>query len=198
MTTGSAERRLHTVEEYLRLEREAEERHEFRDGDIVDMAGGSVVHSLLIANCIGTLGRFLKGGPCRVYDSNLRVRIKRRSLYSYPDATIVCGPPQVDHDDPFGETVVNPTLVLEVLSPSTELYNRKTKFDRYRELGSFQEYVLVSQDMPRIETYFRHPDGGWAFDVGVELEAVVKLRSVGVDLPLAEIYAGVDFPPATT
>lgn len=195
--TMPATRRRYTVEQYLQHERDAlEERHEFRDGELVAMSGGTVVHSQIIANCLGEMRNRLKGKPCRAYDSNLRVRIARGRLYSYPDVTVICGQPIIDPDDRAGETVTNPQLVLEVLSPSTELYNRRTKFDRYRELESFRQYVLVSQESPRVETFFRRDDGSWTFDVAAGVEAIARLRSIEADLPLAEVYAGVTFPPA--
>lgn len=190
------ERRHYTVEEYLRLERDAIERHEFRDGEIIAMSGGSVVHSQIISNCNGEIRSRLKGKPCRAYDSNLRVRIARGRLYSYPDVTVICGDPIIDPDDRTGETVTNPRLILEVLSPSTEPYDRRTKFDRYREVGTFREYVLVSQEMARVETYFRQDDGSWAFDVAGGVDSFAHLRSIEIELPLAEGYAGVTFPPA--
>lgn len=192
--TMPATRRHFTVEQYLQHERDAlEERHEFRDGELVAMSGGTVIHSRIIVNCIRGIGNRLVGKSCDVYDSNLRVRITRGRLYSYPDATVICGGPIIDPDDRSGETVTNPQLVLEVLSPSTELYNRRTKFDRYRELESFREYVLISQESPRVETYFRRDDGSWTFDVAAGVDALARLRSIEIDVPLAELYAGVTF-----
>ena len=195
MTRSTPAQRRFTVEEYFRIERDSTEKHEYRDGEIVSMAGGTVAHSRIIANCIQTLGNRLRGGPCAPFESNLRVRIARRTLYSYPDVPVICGPPELDPDDTRGETVTNPRLVVEVLSPSTESYDRRTKFDRYRQLESFREYVLVSQDMPRVETFFRHDDGTWVFAVATGPDAVIRLSSLGIDLPLAEVYAGVEFPP---
>lgn len=185
----------YTVDEYLTIERDAVERHEFRDGEIVSMAGGTVVHSQIIANCLGEIGSRLKGKPCRAYDSNLRVRISRGTLYSYPDITVICGSPVIDPDDRWGETVTNPRLIVEVLSPSSETYDRKTKFDGYRRLESFREYVLVSQETPRVEAYFRRDDGTWTFDVATGSESVISLRSIEINFSLAEAYAGVEFPP---
>ncbi len=172
------------------------ERHEFRSGELVDMSGGTINHSLTIANIIRQLGNRLERSGCRFFDSNLRVRISRKTLYSYPDVTVVCGEPESDPDEPRGETVVNPRLVIEVLSPSTELFNRTKKFVQYQRIESFQEYVLVSQDEPRIETSFRHPDGLWMLDSAAGLDAVIKLRSLGIELPLAEVFAGIVFLPS--
>jgi len=157
------------------------------------MSGGTVRHSLICANVSGTLRSLIKGGPCRVFDSNLRVRIRRRGLYSYPDVTVICGKAAFDEDDSSGESVINAQLVVEVLSPSTESFDRKQKFDQYRDIPSFQEYVLVSQETARVESYARQPDGSWSFDVANELSAKILLRSIQVELPLAEVYSGVDF-----
>jgi Uma2 family endonuclease len=190
--------RRYTVDEYLRMERDAAQKHEYRNGEIIAMAGGSVNHSLIIANCLRSIGNRLDGTPCRVFDSNLRVRITRKMLYSYPDATVICGSPKIDPDDSAGETILNPRLVLEVLSKSTESYDRTEKFDRYRQIESFEEYVLVLQDSPRIESYSRRPDGTWIFDVASGRAAVSKLHSLDIALPLAEVYAGIEFPPEPT
>jgi Uma2 family endonuclease len=157
------------------------------------MSGGSARHSLITANVIGELGNRLKGKPCRVYDSNLRVRIPKSVLYTYPDASVVYDAPQVDPDDPLKETVINPTVVVEILSPSTEAYDRGEKFSRYRQLDSLKQYVLVSQATPRVELFLRHGDGAWLFTAFAGTEANAQLPSLGITLALAEIYAGVDF-----
>lgn len=194
MTVPAPANRRYTVEEYLEFERNSLEKHEYDDGDILAMAGATEPHVLVASNVQGWLWSRLRGGPCRPYGSDLRVRLVGRPKFVYPDVSVICGPPAFDPADASRSTVTNPTLVVEVLSPSTESYDRKGKFDRYRELASFQEYVLVSQDVPRIETFFRQPDGTWIFDAGVGLEALVKLRSLTIELPLAEAYLGVEFP----
>jgi Uma2 family endonuclease len=188
--------RRYTLEEYFRLEAESPDKHEFRIGEIINMAGGTPEHSLITANVIRELGNLLKGSPCRVYESNLRIQIARKKLYSYTGTTVTCGQPILSDLDGLGKTFTNPRLVVEVLSPSTESYDRTRKFDRYRELESFQEYVLVEQDMPRVETRYRHPDGVWRIDFALGLESSIVLPSLSISLPLAEIYAGIAFPPA--
>jgi Uma2 family endonuclease len=129
-----------------------------------------------------------------VYSSDLRVRIPRKVLYTYPDATVVCGPGEFDKEGAAGETLTNPRLIVEVLSASTELYDRGKKFALYREIPSLVEYVLVSQTDPRVETFFRHDDGGWSFGPFAGLNSTVKLMSLGIELSLADVYAGVEFP----
>ena len=158
------------------------------------MAGGTGEHSLVVANVIGELRNRLRGKPCHVYDSNLRIRIPRTVLYTYPDATVICGPRQKDPNDPSGETFTNPRLIVEVLSPSTEGYDRGEKFERYRSLDSLEEYVLVSQGTARVETYFRQEHGTWLLTPFSGLEAVARLRCLEIDLPLGEVYAGVEWP----
>jgi Uma2 family endonuclease len=189
--------RRFTVEEYFRLEDKALDRHEFYDGVIVAMAGGSPEHSLIIANVGGELRNRLKGSGCNVYDSNLRLQLARQRRFSYGDTVVVCGQPEIVTVARTAKVCANPRLIVEVLSETTEAYDRTTKFDRYREIESFQEYVLVSQTTPRVETYFRHPDGGWRIDFAIGLEAKISLRSVPAELPLSEIYAGITFPAST-
>ena len=184
--------RRYTLDEYFKIARDSEVKLEYIDGEIVAMAGGTYNHSLIAANFIGALSPRLKGKPCRVLESNLRVGI-RRSRYTYPDIPVVCGSPQFDPRD--SETIVNPRVLIEVLSPSTERSDRGEKFNRYQMLESLEEYVLVSQDKPLIETFFRQSDGGWLLMPYSGMEAVVKLRSLDVEIPLSEIYAGVEFPP---
>ena len=194
--------RLYTAAEYLELEYDADERHQWMDGvitrmgDIVGMAGGTHDHSLIIANVIREVGNRLKGTPCRVYDANLRVRDRRTTVYTYPDATVICGPAEFDPEDRNRTTVLNPKLVIEVLSPSSEADDRGAKFERYRESDSLEEYVLVSQRVPLVETFQKPADGMWRFDWTRGLEGAVPLRSLGIELPMAEIFAGVTFPTA--
>ena len=182
-----------TVADYLRLEQRSREKHEYRHGKILAMAGGMPRHSLIIANLIREGGNALKGKPCRIYESNLRVRTARSTLYTYPDATIVCGPLQFDSNDIHRTTITNPKVLIEVLSPSTEAYDRVEKFDDYRTMESLEEYVLVGQSRPSVQSLLRQPDGTWSFAWSEGLEAVARIRSVGIDLPLTEVYAGVEF-----
>lgn len=184
----------YSIQEYLRLEREAHQRHEYRDGEILAMAGGTADHSLIIANFIITAGIRLKGKPCRVYESNLRVCVARKTLYTYPDASIVCGSPEFDPEDEHHTTILNPRAVIEVVSPSTEGYDRGEKFRRYRDMDSLREYVLISPSEPRAETFFRQDDGAWLFNAFSGADGSARLQSVEVDLPLADLYAGIEFP----
>ena len=187
--------RRYTLEEYFDLDEKSEERLEFWGGVIVAMSGGSVNHALISANCSGELRGRLKGTPCRVFDPSLRVRFRQKTLYGHPDITIVCGDPAVDPDDKRGQSILNPIAAIEVLSPSTERDDRTKKFERYREIETFQEYVLVSQHEAHVEIYRRSGNGWLIVPIVVGLDGVARLESINVDLPLAEIYAGVAFPP---
>lgn len=184
-----------TVAEYLDFEAEAEEKHEYVDGQVINMSGESEPASLIATNIIREIGNALKGKPCRVYDSNLKVRIGRKLRYRYSDAFVICGPTVHDPDDKRRHSVMNPRLVIEVLSPSTESNDRGEKFADYRSIPEFEEYVLVSQKRPMIETYFRQADGTWLFDVRTGLEETTRLRSLGFELSHAEVFANVVFPP---
>jgi Uma2 family endonuclease len=186
----------YTVDEYLRRERDSVEKHEFDDGRIIALAGGTRRHALIAANTLAALHGRLKGTPCLPYGSDLRIRVAGRPKYVYPDVSVICGEAQADPEDPHGESFLNPRLIVEVLSPSTEKRDRGPKFDCYREMPSFREYVLIEQDAPRVELSCRHPDGTWLFDVAVGIEAVARLRSMDIDLPLAELYANAEFPAA--
>lgn len=194
--TVPAEKRRHTVAEYLAMEEQSEQRHEFHDGEILAMSGGTYGHSRTNTNLLIALGARLKGHRCHALDSNMRVRVPKRLRYVYPDTSIVCGPPQFDPDDPRKTTIVNPTVVIEVLSDSTERYDRGGKFDAYRDLPSLTEYVLISQHEALVETFLRQPDGSWRFTAWKGMSASVMLQSLNIEIPLSEIYQGVEFEPA--
>ncbi len=183
-------------QDYFRRERVAAYKSEFFAGEVFAMAGGSVNHSLIKANVVGTLRDALrrKGGCCRTFDSDLRVKIPLTSLRTYPDVSVICGPVELDAEDDAGETVTNPAVIVEVLSDSTERYDRGTKFDHYQSIASLQQYVLVSQDQAKVETFLRQADGTWQYALCAGLEAVATLTALEVSLPLSEVFAGVEFP----
>ncbi len=184
-----------TAAEYLDFEFAAGTKHEFVDGEIIDMSGGSESASLIGTNVLGELRTALKGKPCRVYDSNLKVRPGKKVRYRYPDALVICGPTVFDENDKRRHTITNPKLIVEVLSPSTESTDRGEKFADYRLIPEFEEYVLISQRTPMIETYFRQKDGTWLFDARTGLDVSTRLRSLGIELIHAEVFANVEFPP---
>ncbi len=185
----------HSIQDYYRIENDATNgKHEFRDGEILAMSGGSPQHAQISLRLGAALLARLQGKPCVPYGSDLRVRITGRSRTAYPDVTVICGKIEHDPDDKAGHTVLNPRLIVEVLSPSTEAYDRGDKFAAYREVVSLTEYVLISTSEPRVETFLRQTDGTWAFSSSKGHDAKVTLRSLQIELPLAEIYADVEFP----
>ena len=183
-----------TEQEYLAVERAAPFKSEFFGGEMFAMAGGSPMHSLIAANLIRELGTKLKGRPCRPFTSDLRLKVEATGLFTYPDVSVVCGPLQfaAGTDD----TVVNPTLLIEVLSDSTEAYDRGEKFQHYRQLPALKEFLLVGQRLPRIEQFLRRPNEEWALRTAQGLEASLAMPSLEIILELSEVYAGVEFVPA--
>ena len=182
-----------TAREYLAIENAAEFKSEFFDGEMFAMAGASAAHCFIRDNVNFEIRKRIDGGPCRMASSDLRVKVNPTGLYTYPDIVIVCGNPELDPDDP--NTLVNPRVLVEVLSPSTEHYDRTIKLDHYRKIDSAREYVLVSQDEPRVERYARGDDGRWTHDAYTGLDATFSLESVPAkDIPLADIFRGIAFP----
>jgi len=159
------------------------------------MAGASWAHTLIKDNLARVAGNQLQSGPCRVLTSDLRVKINATGLYTYPDVVIVCDEPQFE--DNMFDTLLNPRVVVEVLSESTEKYDRGTKFAHYRQLPSVQEYVLVDQDRPLVERYVRQDDATWVLTVFSDLKQMYAFGSIDVQVALADIYRGVEFPEPT-
>jgi Uma2 family endonuclease len=179
--------------EYLRLEAQASEKHEFHDGRIYAMACGTYRHSQVVTRVLVGLFNRLQGKQCQPTDSSTRVATRPGRNYMYPDVTVICGPAQFDPNDRNQTTITNPTLVVEVLSEGTEAYDRGKKFERYREAETLKEYVLVLTTEPRVETFLRQGDGTWLFTSYSGLDAVTRLRSLEMDLPLAEVFGGIEF-----
>jgi Uma2 family endonuclease len=193
--------RKFTVEEYLALERAAEERHEYFDGEIIAMAGERLPHGIISTNIIGILGIQLKGTPCFAVAKDTKVRSglgiasKRntKGMFSYPDILVVCGEPQFFDDDT--DIITNPTAIFEVLSNSTELFDRGEKFQRYRAWNAtLKDNVLVSQTKPHVEHFHRKPHGGWDMQEAIGLEAAIVIPSISCTLKLADIYDRIAFP----
>ena len=195
-----------TLDEYFKLAEASLDKLEYRGGravplggEVVAMAGGVEDHGLVIVNVGGELRHRLRGAECRYYPSDVRIGVRGHPTYTYSDGHVICGPTVLDDCDPTGQTALNPRLIVEVLSPTTEAYDRGGKFARYMHAESFQEYVLVSVNEPPVDVLFRQADGTWLLTPCVGLDAVAPLRSFGIDLPLAEVYLNVAFPgpPAT-
>jgi Uma2 family endonuclease len=183
-----------TPEEYLALERQAETKHEYFDGQLVAMVGGSGPHSWIAGNTIIAFGIQLRSRPCAVFTSDMKVGITKLRAYSYPDVTIVCGTPQFGEEE--RDVLLNPQVIVEVLSPSTERYDRTGKFLRYQRIPSFAEYLLIEQAMPRVELCSRQADRSWEWSIAEGLEATIFIPSLDCAIALADIYRNVTFDNA--
>ncbi|MBX9622303.1 MAG: Uma2 family endonuclease [Gemmataceae bacterium] len=181
-----------TEEEYLARDRAATVKSEFLDGVIYAMAGASYAHNVVNDDLARHLGNQLAGGPCRTLSRDMRVKVRATGLNTYPDLIVLCGPPEFDGDRT--DTLLNPTVLIEVLSDSTASYDRGTKFRHYKRIPSLREYVMVAQDEPAVDRYVRQADGTWAHSDFVGLDAVVEFAGVPARVRLADIYAGVTFP----
>jgi Uma2 family endonuclease len=190
MTHNLAELPFMTPERYLSIERHSPDRHEYINGVMYAMAGGTPRHSEVILNVGTALRNHLRGSNCKAYTSELRVFNHDTGSFLYPDISVICGEPILSALDK--DTVVNPLLLIEVLSPSTEAYDRGAKFAHYRRLDTLQVYVLVAQDQPRIETYTRSGDD-WILTVFNGMDAELKIPAINLTVPLSEIYEGVNF-----
>lgn len=179
-----------SIDEYLAFERASETKHEFLNGEVFAMAGSSLAHNRLCANLGGLLYQRLRGGPCEAFPSDLRVLIESVGLYTYPDLSVVCGEPELAGGAEL-DTLLNPKILIEVLSESTEDYDRGRKFFFYRSIPSLDTYVLVAQDRVHVECFTRHPDTQWRLSEWTRLDEQLELPSLDLRLPLAEIYAGV-------
>lgn len=189
-----------TIEEYLEIERGSLERHEFLDGQIFDMAGESLDHGTITMNLSMVLATQLKGTDCQAFSKDIKVRSgpvpkdkhSRSGLYSYPDLVVLCGTPEF-HDD-HRDVIINPTVILEVLSPSTEAFDRGEKFRRYHTWNpTLKDYLLVLQDRPQIDHYERQDNGAWSFTMNIGLDKRVAIDSISCQLNLTDIYDRVKF-----
>ncbi len=185
-----------TPEEYLKLERTSAQKHEYSRGEIFAMGGASARHVLIVGNVARELGNQLRDRRCTVYSVDLRVSVSPDGLYTYPDVIVVCGDPQFI--DTELDTLTNPTLIVEVLSESTKNYDRGEKFEQYRQILSFAEYLLIAQDKIHVEHYLRQNDGSWILTETNDPGAVIELASINCRLSVTEIYAKVSFDGVNT
>ncbi len=181
-----------TPEEYLHREQDAEFRSEYFRGEMFAMAGASANHNLIVLNAGASLREQLKKMPCRVYPSDLKLRIEATGFYTYPDLSVVCGEPQLESNG--GDVLLNPVVLVEVLSDSTEAYDRGKKFEHYRTIPSLKHYVLVAQDRHSIDCFSRKPDGSWVLTSCQTLVEKVELEAIDCQLTAAEVYDKVVFP----
>lgn len=179
-------RHQHTYEEYLQLENASSTKHEYLNGDIVAMAGGSPDHAAIAANVIAALNVQLRGKPCRVFTADLRIRIEAANVATYPDVSVVCGPVQLDPKDDKGHTITNPIVLVEVLSPSTHKYDTGEKLEYYKRIPSLQEVVLVDWEQQRLAVWRRAMGGAfWAEET---TSGAAQVRSIGCELSLEDVY----------
>ena len=183
---------LLTPDEYLELEVQTEYRNEYLNGEVFAMAGASVAHGHIALNISWRLASQLEGSPCAVQVAELRIRTGDRSMYTYPDVVVFCGKADIEKYKGT-DTVGNPTVIIEVLSPSTEAYDRGVKFQRYQGIATLMEYVLVSQDKVLLERYVRQSNGEWLYSSVNSLEDSLQLSSVPARLKLSDVYQRV-FP----
>lgn len=177
-----------TPEEYLKLERSSKIKHEYFDGEVFAMVGAKKNHNLINTNIIMELGGKLKaaGSTCRVFSNDMRVKVKENGKYTYPDIVVACG--NIEMEDEAVDTLMNPIAIIEILSDSTEAYDRGKKFEHYQCINSFQEYILIAQDRCRIEKYVRSENDTWVYSSCDDMEKSIKMESIDCELSLSEIY----------
>jgi len=181
----------YTPEQYLAIERAADFRSEFYHGEMFAMVGASRKHNLVAGNVFGELRQQFKGRKCEVYQSDMRVKINATGLYTYPDVVATCDDPRFE--DEHVDTLVNPKVIVEVLSPSTELWDRGKKFEHYRNIPSLREYVMIAQDHVLVERFAINADGQWVLSEYRTLDDVLLLNSISCQIKLSDVYARIDF-----
>lgn len=191
MGEAAPQRRI-DYDEYLAIERETDRRHEWLDGAVYAMAGGTLEHGALAAAVAGELRALTLGCGCQVFSSDAKVRVTATGLATYPDASVVCG--RIERDPADRNAMTNPAVLVEVLSDGTEAYDRGDKFDHYRRIPSLRDYVLVSQHKPQIEVYSRDPGGRWVLSVA-GAGGSVPLTAMNGALHVDRVYAGIELQP---
>ena len=180
-----------TIDEYLEFEEHADVKHEFIDGEMFLMAGGSINHNQIAVNTIINLGNKLKDKPCRVLNSDMRLHIDMFDLFTYPDVMVICGKPELYADR--NDTVTNPVLIVEVLSPSTRNYDRSSKFTYYRSIPTLKEYVMIDQNKYHVEYYRKLKTGEWLLSDHDSIESAFTLQSLEIELSLKDLYQQVEW-----
>ena len=183
-------KKYYTVEEYLAFEREALDKHEYIDGEIIAMAGASREHNLIGTNTTVALVTQLRGRGCEVYANDMRVRMKGKR-YGYPDVVVVCAKPEFS-DEEF-DVLLNPTIVVEVLSPSTRFRDKTEKLETYQKMDSIKECLLIEQTVRRVEHYIKQTPNQWLLRIYENADDILKLESIGCEIPLSDIYLQVEF-----
>ena len=185
-------KRRYTLEEYFALERESDARLEFWNGEVFAMSGGTLSHERIMGNAFDLLRDQLRGTECSVFGSNMQIKVPSAPPYRYADGSVVCGKVEVERFN-GNDLLLNPVLIYEVLSPSTEAYDRGDKFTHYKSIASLKEYLLIAQHRPHITQYAKRDDGKWSYAEINELDGNIYLPSVGLTLKLSDVYQDVDF-----
>jgi len=186
MTVNIRKRKKITEAQYLKMERAAETKHEFLDGEVYAMTGASQRHNLVTGSTFASLYNQLRGRPCQVYPSDMRVKVAETGLYTYPDISVACG--RAELADENRDTLLNPVLIIEILSKSTAGYDRREKFSQYRRIPTLNDYLLISPTRCLVEHYLRQPDGKWLLTEYNDLADVIELSSIGCRLALSDVY----------
>ena len=187
-------RRRYTLEEYFALELASEEKYEYFDGEVFAMSGGSPAHEEIIGNVYATLKARIRGKGCHIFLSGLRLKVPSQPPYRYPDLSALCGPPRYEQIGGLA-ALSNPTLIVEVLSPTTEAYDRGDKFTHYKSIESFAEYLLIAQHRPHVTHYVKDAGGVWQYEEINDLEQSLRLATLDSQLALRDVYESVEFPP---
>ncbi len=186
------EEKVYSLSDYLELEKSTDEKFEFWDGNVWSMSGATYPHNQVVMNLLLELGTRLRDKGCNSFPSDMRIKVPEYPPYRYPDLTALCGEPQIEKIGGI-DMLVNPQLIVEVLSDSTEAFDRGDKFTYYKSIPSFSEYVLVAQHRPHVTVFVKHGDGFWANYEYNDLDQTVQLSSVPCELRLSDIYRGVEF-----
>jgi Uma2 family endonuclease len=190
MSTQTKQR--YTLEEYLALERESEAKYEYWDGEIFAMSGGTLAHDLIMCNTTNQLTPQLADKDCRFFSNNMQIKVPIAPPYRYADGSVVCGKVEVERFN-GADLLVNPILIIEVLSPSTEAYDRGDKFTYYKSIPSFREYLLIAQHRPHVTHYIKAETGKWEYEEANDLGSRIYLPTIDCSLALGDIYRDVEF-----
>lgn len=178
----------YTIEEYLEMENAATEKHEYYKGEIFAMSGAKLHHNIITTNLLVALGNKLSGKPCRPFGSDMRIHIPKNTLFTYPDISVICG--EVESRDNDDMNFLNPTVIIEVLSPSTKNYDRGEKFRLYRDIATLKEYILVDSEAIGVEAFHINSSGHWELSEYRDISVLLNIRAIDVSLSLSEIYEG--------
>lgn len=181
-----------TIEEYLEYENTSQEKHEYYKGDIYAMSGAKVAHNRISGNVYHALRKRLEGKPCEPFSSDQRIHIPENSLFTYPDISVVCGEPETFNNDEWN--ILNPTVIIEILSPSTKDYDRGEKFKLYRDIKSLREYIMIDSQNIQVEVFRINETGHWELEEYKTIESELLVKAISISIPVQEIYEGISLP----